>query len=188
MQTEQVKWYDRKEPLTQIQILKTIALDGFQSTTSMTDILDSKVTTINTIISKMEDSKHGLIQRIKLEQKTEGKSKHILFSLTEKGINILISNHYENTDKPYLSKIEFEKFMKKYSTEYLEQKDTMDSWKKPSLNEKALLTTYIKSNQTLYKEFKPDTKIGKLRKKIDDLNSELQKNLYETMIYEMKKK
>ena len=78
--------------------------------------------------------------------------------------------------------------MKKYSTEYLEQKDTMDSWKKPSLNEKALLTTYIKSNQTLYKEFKPDTKIGKLRKKIDDLNSELQKNLYETMIYEMKKK
>ena len=78
------KWYDKKQPITQIEILKSIALNGFQSTTTLTEMLDSKITTINTIVGKMNDSDHSLIQVHRKEQVNKMKASHIMFSLTEK--------------------------------------------------------------------------------------------------------
>jgi len=98
------KWYDKKQPTLQIEILKSIALNGFQSKTTLIRVLgkheitDNKtgkketklygITTIDTIVGKMndKDDKDKLIQIHRKEQQENKKASHIMYSLTEKGI------------------------------------------------------------------------------------------------------
>lgn len=174
------KWYDKKQPITQIEILKSIALNGFQSTTTLTEMLDSKITTINTIVGKMNDSDHSLIQVHSKKQVNKMKASHIMFSLTEKGIKVLIENQYEKLDNPYLNPKEFVTFLNRFKVDYIKQKPTKENsnWKSPKLSEKNIIDLYIKSNPkyklVLAEEYqKHNSKLGKLLNQLKEINQKL---------------
>ena len=189
-------WYDKKEPITQIQILKTIALNGFQSKTILTQKLDSKITTIDTIVGKMNDTNHGLIQIHRKEQQANKKASHIMFSLTEKGIKILLENQYEESGKPYLEPKELITFISRFKNDYIDQKPVKDfpNWKPSKLNEKDIFNIYYYSNPEmkliLAKEYeKYNSKLGGLvnkikeaKEKLDMLEKELPTMLYESCV------
>jgi len=202
-------WYDKKEPTIQIEILKSIALNGYQSTTTLIktlgerEILDNKtgkitlktlgVTTINTVIGKMSDTTHDLIQLYNYQEITKGKAKHRMYSLTEKGIKILLENQYEETNKPYLDVKELIIFLKRFNEDYVNQKPTkeIDYWESPKLNTKNVLDLYVDSNQQykieLGKELsKYHSKIGELVNKIKEAKQKLKmlENELPSMLHE----
>jgi len=196
---KQTKWFEKKEPETQIEILREIAIKGFQSKSSLTKILNRKRTTIDTIVGKMEDSKHDLIQRVKTKQKTKGKIPQILFSLTETGIKTLLQNQYEKNKKPYLNVDELYEFILHYDDYYLKQKKTKEfpEWKKPKFTKLELYEIYKKANP--YDEkivnlrfgnyLKPNhkklvIKLKDLYKKIEEAEYEFNQAMYETLVYE----
>ncbi len=188
-------WYDKKEPITQIKILKTIALNGFQSKTILTQKLDSKITTIDTIVGKMNNDDHGLIQIHRKEQQANKKASHIMFSLTEKGIKILLENQYEESKEPYLSAKELVAFINRFKEDYLNQKSTKEypKWQSPQITEKNIMDIYIKNNPNskdgLGKEYqKYNSKLGRLLSKVkeidqklEDAQDELTKGIYESI-------
>ncbi len=191
-------WYDKKEPITQIEIIKSIALNGFQSKTILSQKLDSKITTIDTIVGKMSDTNHGLLQIHRREQQevAEGerkKASHIMFSLTEKAIKILLENKYEDSDKPYLEPTEFVIFLNRFKEDYINQKptDVNTEWKPSKLNEKNILDLYIDSNPSykvgLGKELsKYNSKLGRLVNKFKEANEKVDmiEKEFPSMFYE----
>lgn len=193
-------WYEKKEPITQIQILKSIALNGFQSKTILTQKLDSKITTIDTIVGKMNDSDHGLIQIHRKEQQANKKASHIMFSLTEKGIRILLENQYEESENPYLTPKELVTFLNRFEVDYSKQKPTkqFDNWKSPKLSKKNIIDLYIKSNPkyklVLAEEYqKYNSKLSMLLNKVKDMNqkfdstqNDITQALYESLEFAKK--
>jgi hypothetical protein len=193
-------WYDKKEPITQIEILKSIAINGFQSKTILTQKLDSKITTIDTIVGKMNDDDHGLIQIHRKEQQENKKASHIMFSLTEKGIRILLENKFQESNKPYLEPKELIVFLNQFKNDYINQKSVKDypNWKPSKLNERNILDLYINSNPqykiVLGKELsKYSSKLGGLvdkikeaKQKLEMLENELPSMLYETIEFQRK--
>jgi len=196
-------WYDKGEPITRIEILKIIALNGFQSKTSLAKKLGSAITTIDTIVEKMKDEQRRLIQNHRKEHLKEGKAPHTMISLTEKGIRVLVMNHYQKnkindkkqiSEKPYLNLKEFINFCERYETDYIKQKKTKEfpKWKQPKLTGKNILDLYLKSTPqyktALGKEReKYNSKIGKLLEKIkvskqelNDFDDQIAVLLYET--------
>jgi len=189
-------WYDKKEPITQIEIIKSIALNGFQSKTILSQKLDSKITTIDTIVGKMNDDVHGLLQIHRREQQANKKASHIMFSLTEKAIKILLENKYEDSDKPYLEPKELITFLNRYKEDYIDQKATEAYywWKSPNLTKRNILDIYLEVNPqykvALGKECeKYDSKLGGLVNKVKEINQkletakeELAQGIYESIV------
>ena len=210
-------WYGKKEPITQIEILKTIALNGFQSKTLLVEVIGEReifdnrtgttkiklysLTTIDTIVGKMSDTNHGLLQIHRREQQevAEGerkKASHIMFSLTEKAIKILLKNKYEDSGKPYLEPKELITFINKFKNDYINQKPVKDfpNWKPSKINEKNIFDIYFESNPEmkliLAKEYqKYNSKLGGLvnkikeaKEKLDMLENELPTMLHESWV------
>lgn len=210
-------WYDKKEPTVQIEILKSIALNSYQSTTTLIktlgerEILDNKtgitilkefsITTINTVIGKMNDNTHDLIQPHRKEQIKKGKAPHTMFSLTEKGIRILLGNQFEESNKPYLEPKELVVFINRFKEDYITQKLTKEypRWQSPKLTEKNIMDSYIKSNPDskdgLAKEYqKYNSKLGGLinkakeyNQKLKDTQDEITKGISEAIVFQLKK-
>lgn len=193
-------WYDKKEPITQIQILKTIALNGFQSKTILTQKLDSKITTIDTIVGKMNDTNHGLIQIHRKEQQANKKASHIMFSLTEKGIKILLENQYEESKEPYLNAKELITFLNRFKEDYIDQKatDVNTQWKPSKLSKKEIMDLYIKSNPeyklVLAEEYQKHNskltnllnKAKELKEKLNNAELEISQGIYESIEFQKK--
>ena len=205
-------WYDRKEPITQIEILKSIALNGFQSKTLLVEVIGEReifdnrtnttkiklhsISTIDAIVGKMSDTNHELLQIYRREQQENKSASHIMFSLTEKGIKILLENHYENSGKPYLEPKELITFISRFKNDYIDQKPVKDfpNWKPSKLNEKDIFNIYYYSNPEmkliLAKEYeKYNSKLGGLvnkikeaKEKLDMLEKELPTMLYESWV------
>ena len=193
-------WYDKKEPITQIKILKSIAINGFQSKTILTQKLDSKITTIDTIVGKMNDDDHGLIQIHRKEQQENKKASHIMFSLTEKGIRILLENKFQESNKPYLEPKELNVFLDQFKKDYINQKPVKDypNWKPSKINERNVLDLYLETNPqykiVLGKELsKYSSKLGGLvdkikeaKQKLEMLENELPSMLHESIEFQRK--
>jgi|APSaa5957512535_1039671.scaffolds.fasta_scaffold72041_1 hypothetical protein len=193
-------WYDKKEPITQIKILKSIAINGFQSKTILTQKLDSKITTIDTIVGKMNDDDHGLIQIHRKEQQENKKASHIMFSLTEKGIRILLENKFQESNKPYLEPKELIVFLDQFKKDYINQKPVKDypNWKPSKINERNVLDLYLETNPqykiVLGKELsKYSSKLGGLvdkikeaKQKLEMLENELPSMLHESIEFQRK--
>jgi len=192
-------WYGKKEPITQIEILKSIAINGYQSKTILTNNLHSKITTIDTIVGKMNDYNHGLIQIHRKEQQENKKAFHIMFSLTEKGIKILVENKFQDSDKPYLEPKELVIFLNNFKRDYIDKfkevkeikTELISGWTPPKLNEKNILDMYIDSNPqykiALGNELsKYNSKLGGLVNKIKEAKAKLEmlENELPSMIHE----
>lgn len=202
-------WFNKIEPFAQIEIMKIIALSGFLSKKNIEAKLKKSQKLIDAIVSKMLDEKNKLIQPVKLE-KEQGTKKSTFYALTEKGIRILLENHFEESQKniekeisakPYLDVKELIIFLNRFKEDYIQQNPTEDfpNWESPKLTEKTILDSYIKANPKstllLGQECqKYDSKlttllnnVKKMGKKFDDAQMAMAEAIYETMIFNLKK-
>lgn len=159
---EQQYWFEKQEPTTQIEILKSLALLGNQSKTELSkSIPDRELPTINTVIQRMELLKEDDVRLIQRVERTKGVETK--YSLTSYGIKILLENSYSDTDKnkekkrvgkPYLNTEEFFTFLENYDKLYRQQqpsKEFKHTWKAPEFTIKELIDIYKNSNPEIAK-------------------------------------
>lgn len=163
-------WYgNRKEPYLTLRILKEIALNGKQTTSDLSHKLDSKYTTIDKTLSRDADKKsRGMFRRN--GKKSTGKIKVSYFSLTEHGIDILISGHYKSTGKPYLNQKELYRFYDIF--------DSKHRYEKIKDKSKGIyLTTYLVSHSLirdkLIDEFRNNEKVKILISELENIKQKL---------------
>ncbi|NIV64867.1 MAG: hypothetical protein GWN40_01510 [Nitrosopumilaceae archaeon] len=181
-------WYGKAEPKTQIEILKEIALNGFQTAPMIINKFGKSVTTIHTMLGKLKNRNPALIQFVKTRQSEKNKVLQNLYSLTEDGIRILVSGHYENNQEPYLSEEEFKIFLEKYEKDYLKQsKDKVEkSWKKPNFKQRDLKQLYVKSNPQIFEKYEQMPKIQKRLEEISNLEKDVTDKLFDIHVSETK--
>jgi len=123
----------KNKPTVQLYILKKIATEGFQSKKSLHS-RNYWQSVPEIAVDKLKD-KYGFIQICYKKRVGEAKKPQIHYSLTEKGIEVLVKDHYKN-GKPYLNITELEQFIKRYDDDYQKQQEkVVEGWVKPSLNE-----------------------------------------------------
>lgn len=166
-------WYGkRKEPHLTIGILKEIALNGKQTTSDLSKKLDSSYTTIDTTFSRDEHKKTNSLFRRNGVNET-GRITVPYFSLTKKGMEILVYGHYKSSKKPYLNQKELHQFYNIFDDEH-EYEGLFDE----ELYDKGIfITTYLVGNQLildkLISEYKNDKKIQVLISKLNNIKQKL---------------
>jgi len=204
---KQSVWFDKIEPITQIKIMKIIALNGFLSKKNIVEKSGKSQKLIDATVSKMLDEKNKLIQPVK-RKKEKGTKKSIFYSLTEKGIKILIENSFEENSKnnnlkisgeKYLNLEEISIFINRFRKDYVNQHNNiLDDWQSPSLTEEDIRILYSDKDQKLYIKLIEQTgnnssKLKKLIKqfrdaeqKISEVLDEIPQALYESIEHQKK--
>lgn len=152
-------WFDKIEPLAQIKIMKVIALNGFLSKKNIVEKAEKSQKLVDATVGKMLDKKNKLIQPVKRE-KEDGTKKSTFYSLTEKGIKILVENSYEENEKnddlkisgkKYLNLEEIIIFVNRFKKDYVDKKnDVLSEWQPPSLTQELIEKLYCGEDVKLY--------------------------------------
>lgn len=197
-------WFDKIEPFAQIEIMKIIALNGFLSKKGI-ELKKEKTSQklVDAIVNKMLDENNNLIQPVKSE-KEEGTKKSTFYSLTERGIKILIEKYFEKnkkndkkgiSGKKYLNLDEVVIFINRYKKDYIDQTDKKFSeWEPPKLTKEDIRILYSGKDSSLYIKLieltvNNTSKLKKLIKqfrdaeqKIDDALDQIPEALYEALV------
>lgn len=197
------KWFTRQEPSSQIDILKFIATEGFLSKTELAERTGSKISNLENTMKNIEytqKSEDKLIQRFGSRKVIDGKKEQVVYSLAEKGIRVLLENHYQKNGKPYLTKKDFIKFIALYfdKNSLYQKVDDFKGWKNPNLSKKEIFDLYRKANPSLEVEFEQgkyvidvlewkENTIKKFEKKLDEIENELADEMYKELTKGLKK-
>ncbi len=196
-------WFDKIEPIAQIEIMKIISLNGFLSKKNIVEKTPKSQKLVDAIVSKMLDEKNKLIQPVKRE-KEDGTKKSTFYSLTEKGIKILVENSFEEnkknielkiSGKKYLNLEEIIIFVNRFEADYIDkQNNILSEWQPPSLTKENIRKLYSGKDATLYVSIVEQTtngnsklknlinKIKEAKEKLDMLENELPTMLHESWV------
>jgi len=121
------KWYSRKKPTLQIEILRNIALEGESSKSKLRDDLDAHYPDISDAIESLKKEK--IIEQSHVDFKSKRPEKY--YKLTNRGLEVIIDEFsdpeifwkaiisYCELSKNPISQAEFDKYYKPFEAMYL---------------------------------------------------------------------